>query len=265
MGDPALRGAPDLTQPADLPAHARIEQWLERLISAGKLRPTDRLPAELEMANALGVSRMTLRQALSSVEAKGLLVRRRGRWGGNFVAEPRVEVDLSGLPGFTEQMRRAHVRAGARVLTATTRQPPRDVRDALGLRRGVEVHEIIRVRSANRAPVALEESYYPADVFPDLLSHGLTGSIYKLLAGYGRSPWSATEELVPVKASPEQADLLKIAADDPLMRVTRTAYASDGHPIEHAHDYFRSDRTRITLRTQVDAPPRAEIRPRPGV
>lgn len=264
MDDAPLVGAPDLSQASDLPAHARIEQWLERLISSGKLRPTDRLPAELEIANALGVSRMTLRQALSSLESKGLLLRKRGRWGGNFVAERRLEVDLSGLPGFTEQMRRAHVRAGARVLSATTRQPPREVRAALGLRRGAEVHEIIRVRSANRAPIALEESYYPADIFGDLLSHNLTGSIYRLLQSYGRSPHSAVEELEPVKATVGQAELLGIAPDDVLMRVTRTAYSDDGHPVEHALDYFRADRTRITLRTQVDSDLKAEVHPRTG-
>ena len=72
------------------------------------------------MAGALGVSRMTLRQALNGLESKGLLVRKRGRWGGSFVAKPRFDYELSGLPGFTEQMRRSNALAGARVIEAAT-------------------------------------------------------------------------------------------------------------------------------------------------
>lgn len=259
MTNGALAGAPDLASPAREPAHARIEQWLERLITSGRLRPEDKLPAEVEMATALGVSRMTLRQALSTLEHKGLLVRRRGRFGGSFVAEPRIEVDLSGLPGFTEQMRRAHVRAGARVLRAETVAAPSGVRHALGLRRGAEVHLVVRVRSANRSPLALEESYFPAALFPDLLASRLSGSLYTLLRGYGLPPHSAVEELEPVKATEEQAARVGVTVGDPLLRITRTAYAEDGRPVEHACDHFRADRTRITLRTSTDAAASTEV------
>ena len=48
---------------------------------------------------------MTLRQALGALEARGLVQRKRGRSGGTFVTRPRIECDLTGLPGFTEQMR----------------------------------------------------------------------------------------------------------------------------------------------------------------
>lgn len=251
MAHGVLATTPDLTAPGSGPAHARIEQWLERLITSGRLRPEDKLPAEVEMASALGVSRMTLRQALATLEHKGLLVRRRGRFGGSFVAEPRIEVDLSGLPGFTEQMRRAHVRAGARVLRAETVPATAEVRRALRLRRGAEVHVVVRVRSANRSPLALEESHFPADLFPELLSHRLTGSVYALLRRSGCSPYSALEELEPVTATEEQAALLRIERDHPLLRIIRTAFAEDGRPVEHAYDHFRADRARITLRTSV--------------
>jgi GntR family transcriptional regulator len=259
MGHAVLAGAPDLATQGEEPAHVRIERWLERLIASGRLEPEDKLPAEVEMAVALGVSRMTLRQALSTLEAKGLLVRRRGRWGGSFVAEPRIEVELSGLPGFTEQMRRAHVRAGARILRAETLPAPAEVRQALRLGRGAQVHLLVRVRSAHRSPLALEESHFPADLFPDLLSHRLGGSVYALLRGYGLPPCSAVEELEPVLASEEQASRLEVPAGAPLLRITRTAYAEDGRPVEHACDHFRADRTRITLRTSADAAPRTEV------
>ena len=261
MDDPVLSSYPDLDAGDDRPAHARIEEWLERLISSGQLKLEDRLPSEVDMAGALGVSRMTLRQALTGLESKGLLVRKRGRWGGSFVAKPRFDYELSGLPGFTEQMRRSNALAGARVIEAATVNPEPEVREALQLPRRQKVHRIVRVRSANREPVAVEVNSYPAALFADLLSEPLTGSLYALLRSSGHPPFSATEVLEPVIASPELASLLWTQEGSPLMLVQRTAYDKEGRPVEHSHDYFRPDRMRITLRTQADAAPRADIEP----
>jgi GntR family transcriptional regulator len=259
MDEPVPLAYPDLAIGDDRPAHVRIEEWLERLIGSGQLKVEDRLPSEVDMAGALGVSRMTLRQALNGLESKGLLVRKRGRWGGSFVARPRFDYELSGLPGFTEQMRRSNALAGARVIEAATINPEPEVREALRLVRRQKVHRIVRVRSANREPVAVEVNSYPAALFPGLLSGPLTGSLYALLRSAGHPPFSATEVLEPVIASPEYANLLWMAEGSPLMLVQRTAYDKEGRPVEHSFDYFRPDRMRITLRTQADAAPRAEI------
>jgi len=249
-----LKKLPDLDTVSGGPSHLRIEQWLMRLISDRELLVGDRLPPEGQLATALGVSRMTLRQALASLESKGVLTRKQGRTGGTFIAEPKIECDLTGLAGFTEQMRRAHVRAGARLVSATTRTAPRAVAEALDLTRDAPVHEIIRVRSANREPLALERSYLPAAEFPDLLEHPLSGSLYKLMSqSYDRAPHTSTEALEPVIATEDEAALLGIEPGAPLMLIERTAYTAAGLPVECAFDLFRSDRTRITLRTGIEA------------
>ena len=245
---------PDLTATGDHPAHTRIEHWLAQLIASGRLTTGDQLPPEHEIAAALGVSRMTLRQALSSLTTRGLVESRRGRYGGNFVTQPRFDYNLTGLPGFTEQMRRAHVEAGARVIHATTRVAPDDVRGGLGLKRGDQVHEVIRVRSANGLAIALEQTFLPAALFLGLLTHNLTESLYDLMSKqYDLGPHSADEVVDPVIATAEHATLLDVAVGQPLLVINRTSYAVDGTPVEYAHDYFRPDRTRIMLRTHVQA------------
>ncbi len=127
---------PDLTDASSGPAHARIERWLTDVIGRGDLVPGDRLPPEGDLAALLGVSRMTLRQALGRLEAIGTVVRKPGRSGGTFVDEPKILCDLTGLAGFTEQMRRANVRAGARVVRDdhARREPRGRVRALRGAR-----------------------------------------------------------------------------------------------------------------------------------
>jgi GntR family transcriptional regulator len=266
MEDEVFWPLPDLSGAPGLPAHSRISHWLEHLITSRQLPAGTRLPPEVDVAAALGVSRMTLRQALASIEGRGLLERRRGRFGGSFVAQPRFDFSLSDLPGFTEQMRRAHVEAGAHVIHAVTGAPAPEVRAALQLRRGYQVHEVLRVRSADGDPIALEETYLPAAIFPGLLDLALHDSLYRVMEReYGRSPHSADEVIEPVKATEQQAELLGVARDDALLLVTRTSYAADGLPVEFARDLFRPDRTRIVVHTQVDQAVRLGASPTAGL
>lgn len=256
----ALSGKPKLTRSTDEPSHTRIEQWLRGRIAAGHLVPDDKLPPEEELAAALGVSRMTLRQALGSLEATGTLERRRGRAGGTFIREQQFNIDLTGLPGFTEQMRRANVRAGARVVSIRRRRAKRAVASALELTSSMDVFEVIRVRSARREPLALEETYLPCHLFKGLEQRQLTGSIYAIMRkDYDLAPHTAQEWLEPALASDEHADLLAVAPGAPLMLVTRTSFTVAGVAVEHAYDRYRADRTRISLRTSVSTAESAEL------
>lgn len=261
MDDPLLAARPDLSEPGDLPGHVRIADWLEHLILSTTLQPGDKLPPEVEIATALGVSRMTLRQALGTVEAKGLLDRRRGRFGGSFVATPRFEFDHAGLPGFTEQMRRLHVEAGAAVLQASTTRPGAEIRRALNLKRADRVHEILRARSANGEPIVLEETYFPADLFPGLLAADLTGSLYSVMNDYGLSPYTADESIEATAATDHQAAILQVEPNFALLMITRTSYAENGVPVEFSRDYHRSDRSRIRIKSKVDRDPSVGVYP----
>jgi GntR family transcriptional regulator len=250
MLDSLSARVPDLAASAGQPAHIRIERWLMRLISEGVVSPGDKLPKEQDLADGLGVSRMTLRQSLGSLEARGVVERIPGRQGGTFIREPKIDVDITGLAGFTEQLRRGQVRASARVVSATEGPAPAAVGEALGLSRRARVYEIVRVRGARGNPLALERSYLPAAVFPGLLERRLTGSLYALLRKqYGEAPQTATEYLEPFIATDEVARLLGVDEGSPLLLIERTASSAAGRPIEYARDLFRPDRIRISVRS----------------
>jgi GntR family transcriptional regulator len=215
--------------------YAQIVAQIERAIAGGTLAPGDRLPPERELAAAHGVSRMTVRQALQTLESRGLLRRSIGRSGGSFVAQPKLERDLGTFSGLSEQLRRQGVAAGARVVAA---------READG------AVEIVRVRLADGEPFALERSRFPADRFRGLLGLDLTGSLYDLLEEhFDAAPVRAVERIEPVLADADEADALALPVGAPLMLVDRTAYDDGGLVVETARDVFRGDRTRIVAWT----------------
>ena len=244
------RTPPKIVRTPGTTVHSQIEDWLAGEITVGALRPGEQLPTEQDLAAWFGGSRMTLRHALGELARRGLVRRTVGRNGGTFVSEPKLEQDLTTLAGFSEQLRRRGMVAGARVLTAAGRQAGPAAAAALQLREGDPVHEVRRIRLADGEPIAVEHSLFPAALFPDMLQCRLDGSLYELLeVRYGQRPHRARESLEPVTAGVREAEALEVAEGAPLMLVERTAYARGGQPLEFARDLFRGDRTRLVIWT----------------
>jgi GntR family transcriptional regulator len=188
---------------------------------------------------------MTLRQALDSLERRGLLERRVGRDGGTFVAEPKLE--LAGLSALSDQLRALGLEAGARVLSADERAST-VAESELGAR----VYEVVRVRLANGEPVALERTVLSAHAYPGLLDERLDGSLYELIrARYDDVPVRSLERLEPALASEADARALEIAPGAPVMSVERTAYARSGRAVEISRDVFRGDRTQVVWESEI--------------
>jgi GntR family transcriptional regulator len=235
-------------KPGRGPAHTQIESWLDDAVAAGKLAPGDRLPPERELAERLGVSRMTLRHALDSLERRGVVLRSVGRDGGTFVAEPKLE--LAGFAGLSDQLRSLGLAAGAQVVSAVERYATASEAEL-----GDRVYALVRVRLANGEPVAVERGAYAAGAFPGLLGEQLDGSLYELMRRRGDEvPVRAVERLEPALAEAHDADALGIAAGDPVMLVERDAYGPSGRLLERSRDVFRGDRTRVVWESEILAP-----------
>jgi GntR family transcriptional regulator len=244
------RTPPTIVRAPGTTVHAQIEDWLAGEIAVGALRPGERLPTEQDLAAWFGVSRMTLRHALAELARRGLVTRAVGRSGGTFVAEAKLEQDLTTLTGFSEQLSRHGMVAGAQVLAASDRRAGPAAAAALGIGEDDPVHEVRRVRLADGNPIAVERSLFPAALFPGMLECRLDGSLYELLeVRYGLRPYRARESLEPVTAGVREAEALGVPEGAPLMLVERTAFARSGEAVEFARDLFRGDRTRLVIWT----------------
>jgi len=235
--------------PAAVGARMRL---LDR-IAAGELRGGQRLGAERGLAADLGVSRSTLRQALSVLERDGVVRRVPGRGGGTFVTPP-VDRDLSRIVGLPSLLREQGFVAGTRLISAAVVDADPRCARALGLRPGALVLSVVRIRLADGTPLSLEHARLPADRFPGLLELALGGSLYDLLRSrFGVVPAEAEERIDVRPADAEQAAILEVEPGAPLLVVTRTAWDAAGQAMEHSLDLFRADRTSITVRTRGGA------------
>jgi GntR family transcriptional regulator len=219
-------------------------------IRNGRLRPGQKLQPERDLASHLGVSRSTLRAALTALEHEGAVKRLPGRGGGTFVSAGKVERDLSRIVGVPSLLRDQGFTAGTQLLSAALVAADTETATALDLAPGEFVFDIVRIRLADSQPISLEHARLPAQMFPGLLGRALSGSLYELLQKhYDTHPDQGQEQVEVVSAGPDEARILGIDIGAPLLSVVRTTLDTRGRKIEYSHDLFRGDRTRITVRT----------------
>ena len=228
-----------------LPAYLQIEEELASQIEQGALAAGERLPSERELADNLGVSRMTLRQALGRLERRGLIARLQG--SGTFVSEPKLLHQANVLRGFFQESMGQGIVPTSKTLTRERIVATRALAETLGLHLGEEVYEVVRLRFARNVPAVLETSFFPAVLFPGLLDLDLDhASIYRLMEErYACSPAHAVQAMEAIAAQAAEAALLGVEAGSPLMLLERTTWDADGRPIEHARDLYRADRSRF--------------------
>lgn len=238
------------------PAAERIRRQLLDQIHGGLVTPGQRLGAERDLAQELGVSRSTVRQALAALEEADEVRRVPGRGGGTFVRSRKVERDLSKVVGVPALLRSQGMTSGSRVISTGIVTPDAATATALHLRVDQLVVDIVRIRLADGTPISLEHVRLPAERFPRLLDQPLGGSLYELLEErYDTLPGEAEEHIEVTPAVPDEASILGTEPAAPLLSITRTTEDADGAVFEYSHDLFRADRTMITVRTPASTRP----------
>jgi len=223
-----------------IPAHKRIRDDLVAQIESGVLGGRERLPGEVDIAAQYGVTRMTVRQALSGLVNDGLLVRRRGV--GTFIATNAAQRrNMNRLVGFTEDMRAAGRTVETRILAQLIVPATSDIADALELTVGVHVTHVGRLRIVDGTPVIIQHSWVPCELCPDLWSEPLIDdSLYATLRDrYGIVLRRADQRIAADAATGERASLFGVPARSPLLRVERVALDDRNLPVEVARSWTR--------------------------
>ncbi|MFC6713167.1 GntR family transcriptional regulator [Branchiibius cervicis] len=225
------------------PKYAQLREALT-VMATRELQPDDALPSERELMRRYGVSRATVRRAIESLTADGLLHRIHGK--GTFVARPRLESDLH-LASFSQDMARRGFAPSTAILTLEIGTPPPEVAQQLELPRRGRAWRLERIRFADEVPIALEDGWYPAHLLPDLDQRDLTGSLYKVLAQeYGLVIDRAEQTLWGETADPQTARRLKTPANAALLVFQRLSTAR-GVPVEYVVSRYRGDRYSIHM------------------
>jgi DNA-binding GntR family transcriptional regulator len=227
-----------------IPLYFQVASRLEELIKSGELPPGSRLENEIAIADKIGLARPTMRQAISYLVSKGLLVRKRGV--GTQVAHPPVRrlVELSSL---YDDLERAHRQPRTEVLSFAEVAAPDEVAVALRLPSGSPVIAVQRLRYAQDEPLALMHNYLPPDlatITPDVLSRA---GLYQILREAGINIRIADQTISARRATPTEVRLLGETRGAPLLAMSRTAYDDTGRAVEYGSHVYRASRYTFEL------------------
>lgn len=236
------------TERASTPAYVRIAAELRSRIRASELQVGEPIPPERELCVELGVSRMTLRRALGVLEREGLV--RRDATRGTFVSEPRVQLRLG---SFSQEVVRAGRHPGAELFWAEERRADDEIASGLGVAPGHPVYALRRLRRSDGEPLAVETTYYRADLVPGLLDGDLTGSLWDEVRGrFHLRLARTTAELEVVVLDIENSGHLGARQAAGGLQLTRRTYIESGECVEYAVDVYRADRVSLIIERAVD-------------
>lgn len=218
--------------------YQRLQTILADMIAA--TTAGDRLPAEPELARALGVSRATLREAMRAFEGQGIIRRRQGV--GTFVVgqPPVFETGLEVLESIESLARRMKLDVSMGDLHIDTISADAEQAAVLCVSVGEPLVQVRRVIQIDSRPAAYLVDILPEDVLtPEDLQQGFTGSVLDLLLRRGAPPLvHSVAEIRPAAASTEISRRLEIQRGDVLLEFVACLYTAEQRVVDYSFSYF---------------------------
>lgn len=218
------------------PLYLQLARQLGDAVRDGRYQVHEALPSERNLSESLGVSRVTARKAIDQLVEQGLIVRKRG--SGNYIA-PHIELPLSRLSSFSEELVRRGYQPSSRWLARHITEVAPDEQLSLGLSPGATVARLERLRLADDVVVAYEVSVLPSSVLPN--PEEVERSLYEFLMRTRQAPVRALQHLKALNASSKLAEQLGVAVGQAVLFITRIGYLESGQAVELTHSYCRSD------------------------
>jgi len=228
------------------PLYARIQEYIAELILSGKLAPEHKIQSERDFSEDLGVSRMTVRRAITELVNEGLLERRHG--SGTYVAKPRVTYESHEMVNYLRAMQERNIATASQLIEFGEIVASRRLAETLDIEIGNPIYRVIILRFANRVPVILERGFFPCSRCPGLEEWDLEkSSIYDLLTTvYKLKLGRISQTVEAVTATDTAARQLRVDEGFPLMMLSRTVFNADTNKPEiFSQDFLRSDYARI--------------------
>ena len=195
-----------------IPRYHQIKENLRELIENEVLPVGHVLPSERELGERYGVSRLTVRQAITELVSEGLLRRQHGV--GTFVAGPKLTQMMARVMGFSERVQEAGRTPSSRQVSLEIVPAPTAIARRLNREPNLPLYKLTRLRCADGEPVMLETAYLPQERFPNLNQVDFSNlSLYRVLAErFNCRIVEADETLEPVIMTAYEVEILQADA-----------------------------------------------------
>lgn len=219
----------------------------------GKLQPGDMIPTEFELCDIFGISRTTVRQALTELVNENKFYRVKGR--GTFVAQDKINQDfIKRIESFKAEMERKGYTPSSTVLNFEVVEAPIEVAVALKLPVHSDVISLKRLRYADNEPILIANTFLPYTSCKNVLDYDMnTHSLYKILAQNISTKINKVvrnvEAVIPTK---EDCELLEITKTTAVQVFHYIGYNKFDSPVEYTISRYRGDKSVFTIEQYLE-------------
>ena len=207
------------------------------------------MPSETELAQEMGISRSSLREAIGNLEREGLLIKRQGI--GTFVTSesPIIRGGIERLTGVMDFVKANGYEAQSRLISFNASVADPTLVNLLNLSPGNIVYNLTTIKFASDVPVALcvdsiPESVFKTPVKPERLQYSLFEGLEK---DYGIEISYAEAEIIPMVSDQSISSKLKIAEGEAVLLLSQIHFDKNNKKILYSKSYFPSGKFTFRL------------------
>ncbi|WP_423190005.1 GntR family transcriptional regulator [Alkalibacterium sp. f15] len=223
-----------------VPVYIAMHNDLRQKVLSKEWNKGQKIPSERALATEFNVSRMTARQAVSSLVEEGLLERKQG--AGTFVASDKVREKLSGIPSFTETIEKIGKTPSSKLVSFYTKHASESEAEKLQIKQDEEVLVMERIRYADNTPLCFEVATIPYHIVSGISKEDLKQHLYQSLADIGYHVARAEQVISATWASEYVADMLNVKRESPVLRLKQVSYTQEEKPFEYVRAQYVGSR-----------------------
>jgi GntR family transcriptional regulator len=230
------------------PLYAQTAELVEKYIESRGLVRGDRLPRESTLADELGVSRSTIREALRELELQGRIERVQGR-GTMVVEPPAITTGLTTLESLESLARRQGWRCGTEKVIIEEVPMPERFAHVLEVSIPSASVYLSRIKTRDWRPICRMETWIPTRLMSaEELRRSFEGSITELLLNReGARVDYAVAEVDAATADPDTAAALNVSVGGPLTVLKEIFYQHPATPLCYCVNSFLPESVRLEV------------------
>jgi GntR family transcriptional regulator len=234
-----------------VPKYYLIKQQIIDMINREEISENGMVPSERELMGRFGVSRITVRKAITDLVNEGYLYTVQGK--GTFVRTDERNRDLVSIMSCTEDIQRMGMVPSKKIICAEVIAADKKRLKRLQLNEGDSVFKLQRVFYADAEPVNYTTTYLPVKLFPGIEQHDFEQeSVYQVLEQeYNVKITTATRTLEAVLALDDVAERLEMESGQPVILFRAVTYGIMNRrelPIETFKSYYRTDKFKFYIK-----------------
>lgn len=224
-------------------SYVSTKEKIISFIKKNKMAIGDKLPSETELSKIIGISRLTLREAINALKNEGLINSIQGK--GTFISGniENIANTLNSNLGISEMIIASGYKPGVKHFEKKLVKAEKEIAEKLSVVEGTDVLVLKRIRTANDKPVVYSSDYFSPKLSIQFL--GITDeniSIYEFLENKCRiSIGTSIAEILPIVAEEWLAEMLEIKIGEPVLLIKQVVNDLLGEQLIYAEEYLRPD------------------------